>query len=66
MDRSMYTEECKVFRDAFRKFVAKEITPYAAEWESKRAVPRELWIKMGERGFLCPWLPEEYGGLDSA
>jgi acyl-CoA dehydrogenase len=59
----MYTEECKVFRDAFRKFVAKEITPYAAEWESKRAVPRELWIKMGERGFLCPWLPEEYGGL---
>ena len=33
-------------------------------WERDRAVPRELWKKMGEQGFLCPWLPEAYGGLD--
>jgi acyl-CoA dehydrogenase len=51
------------FRQVFRKFVAREITPFAEEWESNRAVPRELWKKLGKQGFLCPWLPEEYGGL---
>ncbi len=56
------TPEQKDFRQAFRKFVAAEITPHREEWENKRAVPRALWRKMGEMGFLCPWLPEEYGG----
>ena len=54
----------KNFRQAFRKFVAMEITPYQDEWEKKRAVPRELWRKMGEMGLLCQWLPEQYGGLN--
>jgi acyl-CoA dehydrogenase len=58
------TPEQKDFRQAFRKFVASEITPHREEWEKKRAVPRDLWRKMGEMGFLCPWLPEEYGGLN--
>jgi acyl-CoA dehydrogenase len=56
--------EHRHFREVFRKFVAKEITPHAEEWEANRAVPRELWKKMGNQGFLCPWLPEEYGGLE--
>ncbi len=60
---SFYTEEHEIFREGFRRFVAAEITPHAAEWEEARAVPRSLWRKMGEQGFLCPWLPEEYGGL---
>jgi acyl-CoA dehydrogenase len=57
------SQEHRDFRKVFRKFVAREITPYAEEWEHKRAVPRELWVKLGKQGFLCPWLPEEYGGL---
>lgn len=64
MGLSVYTDEHQLFRDTFRKFVAKEITPNVEQWESDRAVPRELWLKMGEQGFLCPWLPEEYGGLE--
>ncbi len=64
MMESLYTEEHEIFRDTFRKFVAKEITPFVPQWEEDRAVPRELWRKMGEYGFLCPWLPEKYGGLD--
>jgi acyl-CoA dehydrogenase len=63
MDLSNYADEHNMFRDAFRKFVSKEITPHVEQWENARAVPRELWLKMGEQGFLCPWLPEEYGGL---
>ena len=58
------TPEQKDFRQSFRKFVAAEITPHREEWEKKQAVPRDLWRKMGELGFLCPWLPEEYGGLN--
>jgi acyl-CoA dehydrogenase len=58
------TPEQKDFRQSFRKFVAAEITPHREEWEKKQAVPRDLWRKMGEMGFLCPWLPEEYGGLN--
>jgi acyl-CoA dehydrogenase len=58
-----YREEHHIFRESFRRFVAKEITPNAEQWERDRAVPRELWIKMGREGFLCPWLPEKYGGL---
>ena len=63
MKNTIYAEEHQIFRNTFKKFVAKEITPNVAQWESERAVPRELWVKMGEQGFLCPWLPEEYGGL---
>ncbi len=57
------SEEHQIFRDSFRKFVAREITPHVPEWEKERAVPRSIWLKMGEQGYLCPWLPEEYGGL---
>lgn len=57
------SEEHKEFRRVFKKFVAREVTPYCEEWEKDGTVPREFWRKMGKQGFLCPWLPEEYGGL---
>jgi acyl-CoA dehydrogenase len=63
MDDRFNTEEHRIFRETFRRFVEQEITPNVPKWEEERAVPRELWHKMGEHGFLCPWLPEEYGGL---
>jgi len=63
MKNETYTEEHHIFREAFRKFVAGEITPHVPQWEAERAVPRDLWRKMGEQGYLCPWLPETYGGL---
>jgi len=63
MNNSIYSEEHQIFRNMFKKFVAKEITPNIDQWEREEGVPRELWLKMGEQGFLCPWLPEEYGGL---
>lgn len=64
MDDSIYsTEEHRIFRDSFRRFVASEITPNVALWEEQQAVPRSIWLRMGKEGFLCPWLPEQYGGL---
>ncbi|MEK6779239.1 MAG: acyl-CoA dehydrogenase family protein [Candidatus Deferrimicrobiota bacterium] len=58
----MYGEEHAIFREAFRKYVAQEVSPFIGTWEKEGIVPREAWTKMGAAGFLCPWLPEEYGG----
>ena len=65
MDETIFgAPEHSIFRDSFRKFVAREITPHTSEWEEAHAVPRSIWRRMGEEGYLCPWLPEEYGGLE--
>jgi acyl-CoA dehydrogenase len=57
-----YTEEHNIFREAVRKFFEKEVTPHVDEWEEAGIVPRSIWRKMGEQGFLCTSVPEEYGG----
>jgi len=62
MKREIYTEEHDIFRDAFRKFLGKEVVPHQDEWIRAGMVPREIWKTTGEQGFIAPWLPEEYGG----
>lgn len=57
-----YTEEHRIFRESVRKFLEKEVSPYVEEWEEARIVPRSIWKKMGDQGFLCMDVPEEYGG----
>jgi acyl-CoA dehydrogenase len=64
MDKIFNSDEHQIFREAFKNFVSKEITPHVDKWEEQREVPRDLWKKMGNQGFLCPWLPEEYGGQE--
>ncbi|MGC1405069.1 MAG: acyl-CoA dehydrogenase family protein, partial [Thermodesulfobacteriota bacterium] len=63
MDILNYTEEHRIFRESVRKFLEKEVSPYVEEWEEARIVPRSVWKKMGDQGFLCMDVPEEYGGL---
>jgi len=58
-----YTEEHNIFREAVRKFFEKEVTPHVDEWEEAGIVPKSIWKKMGEQGFLCTSVPEEYGGV---
>ncbi|MCD4716416.1 MAG: acyl-CoA dehydrogenase family protein [Desulfobacterales bacterium] len=62
MDIIQYTEEHRIFRQAIRKFFEKEVIPYVEEWEEAGIVPKSIWRKMGEQGFLCMNLAEEYGG----
>lgn len=62
-DRPFFTKEHEIFRDSLRKFLQKEAEPEFHKWEKEGRVPREFWKKVGENGFLCPWLDEEYGGL---
>ncbi len=63
MERTIFSEEHKMFRDSFRSFVEREIVPFHEKWEEDGVVPRELWGKAGSHGFLCPWLEERYGGV---
>jgi acyl-CoA dehydrogenase len=60
----LFNDEHHQFRETVRKFVAKEITPHSAEWETNRTIPRDLWEKMGALGFLGFCYDEAYGGLD--
>jgi alkylation response protein AidB-like acyl-CoA dehydrogenase len=60
--RTLFTPEHEAFRDSFRRFIAKEIAPFHADWEEQGYVDRGVWNKAGENGFLCTSMPEAYGG----
>jgi acyl-CoA dehydrogenase len=49
-------------RETLRRFVAKEITPHASDWDEAGTFPRELYRKAAEVGLLGLGFPEEYGG----
>ncbi|MEW5713817.1 MULTISPECIES: acyl-CoA dehydrogenase family protein [Pseudomonas] len=60
--RTIFETEHEQFRDSVRRFIEREITPHHERWEEQGMVDRELWLKAGAAGLLCPNLPEEYGG----
>ena len=62
MKRSWFTEEHAIFQQHLRRFMEKEVVPNIDRWEEERMVPRDVWRRMGAYGYLCPFLPEEYGG----
>ena len=62
IERTLFSAEHDAFRDAFRRFVDKEVAPHHEAWEEAGYVDRELWRKAGANGYLCPTMPEEYGG----
>lgn len=63
---SWMTEELDVFRDQFRKFLAKELSPCAEQWRKQKMVDRSAWRALGSMGALLPNVPEAYGGLGAS
>ncbi|MCH8499184.1 MAG: acyl-CoA dehydrogenase family protein [Marinobacter sp.] len=61
--RTLFDADLDGFRDSVRKFLQQEVVPYHAQWEKDGQVDPEVWRKAGELGFLCPTMPEEYGGV---
>jgi acyl-CoA dehydrogenase len=57
-----FTEEHLAFRESTRKFFETEVKPFHEEWEKVGIVPKEIWLKAGKSGLLCPDVPEEFGG----
>lgn len=62
IERTLFNADHEAFRDAFRKFVEKEVAPFHEQWEEDGYVARELWNRAGANGYLCPTMPEAYGG----
>ncbi len=62
IERTLFNLDHEAFRDSFRRFADREIGPYHDDWEEQGYVDRAVWDKAGRNGFLCPTLPQEYGG----
>ena len=59
-----FTPEHEQIADTVRKFVAKEINPFLAEWEAAGQFPaHDLFKKMGDLGLLGIKYSAEYGGM---
>ncbi|HPG28718.1 MAG TPA: acyl-CoA dehydrogenase family protein [Myxococcota bacterium] len=58
----MFSEEHELFREQFRRFVETEVTPNVAAWNEAGRVPRAIWKRMGEEGYLGANMPEAWGG----
>jgi len=57
-----YTPEHEQFRNTMRAFVAREIAPFANDWDEAEEFPRELYRQAAEIGLLGLGYPEEFGG----
>ena len=62
MERRHFEQEHTIFRASFREFLQREVVPHQDAWEEAGIVPREIWCKAGESGFLVPFADEKYGG----
>lgn len=62
MQRTIFSKEHQMYRDAVRRYVDKEVKPHHSQWEEDGIVSRTVWRKAGELGFLGVDVPEEYGG----
>jgi alkylation response protein AidB-like acyl-CoA dehydrogenase len=62
MERTLFDESHRMFRESVRQFIDKEVVPNIAAWEAAGVVDRTLFTAAGASGFLGMDVPEEYGG----
>ena len=59
-----FTDEQKMFREAYRRFLAEAVVPEMERFREQGIVDREIFKAAGEKGFLMVWPEERFGGLD--
>ena len=59
-----FTNEHDLFRESLRDFLNKEVKGNIEKWELDQKIPKEIWKKMGDQGFLGLCYPEKYGGAN--
>ena len=64
MNNMYFTEEHEAFRESFRDFLQKEVTPHIDKWEKTGTIERFIWKKFGEMGYFGLNSPEEFGGMN--
>ncbi len=60
-----FSEDHEEFRRTARKFLEQEVAPHADAWEEAGRIPRSIFRKLGELGFLGICFPEAYGGSEA-
>ncbi|QIG47321.1 acyl-CoA dehydrogenase [Nordella sp. HKS 07] len=61
MDFALTDEQTQI-RDMVRGFAAEKIAPYAAQWESEKAIPRQILKEAAGLGLAAITVREESGG----
>src|SRR5581483_4521156 len=62
MDRDIYDEDHRVFREMVRELATHEIGPHREKWEQEGLVARSAWEVAGAHGLIGFAAPEEFGG----
>lgn len=62
MAKLEYTEEHEIFRRSAKRFFEEECVPHKEQWDNAGIVPRAVWRKAADNGFLCMAVDEKYGG----
>lgn len=62
MHNIFITPEHELLRDQIARFIAREVEPFAAQWEEDGCVPRDVLRRMGEAGFFGLMYDAEHGG----
>ncbi|QOW45653.1 MULTISPECIES: acyl-CoA dehydrogenase family protein [Acinetobacter] len=57
-----YDADLELFKDNFKRFMNEHVAPHYEQWEKDGLMPRSMWKLLGDNGFLCVDVPEEYGG----
>jgi cyclohexanecarboxyl-CoA dehydrogenase len=56
-------EDLQALADTARRFADERVKPGFLDRDKTRVFDRALLREMGELGFICPELPEQFGGL---
>lgn len=56
-------DDLQALAETVQRFAEERVAPGFIERDSSRVFDRELLREMGSLGFICPELPEEFGGL---
>jgi alkylation response protein AidB-like acyl-CoA dehydrogenase len=62
MERTIFDDDHHLFRESVRGWVEAELAPHHHDWEHDGVVPKAIFRRAGELGFLGMAVPEEYGG----
>lgn len=59
---SYFNEDHALFRQSLRDFLEKEVRPHVDQWEEAGEIPRSLYRRFGEMGYLGLLFDDKYGG----
>jgi acyl-CoA dehydrogenase len=62
VDRVIFEEEHRLFRESVRAFIDRVVRPNHEEWRSNCLIGREFWLEAGRDGLLGLAMPQEHGG----